>query len=103
MIRRPPRSTLFPYTTLFRSTGREEWAFTYPASFDESLGGPGPRATPVFHASLVYSLGAMGDLYCLDARTGKPKWSKNILADNGAKNPTWAMSGAPLIVDDMVI
>src|SRR5229473_5926415 len=24
MIRRPPRSTLFPYTTLFRSTGR--WA-----------------------------------------------------------------------------
>src|SRR3989475_6303931 len=24
MIRRPPRSTLFPYTTLFRSKGREE-------------------------------------------------------------------------------
>src|SRR3712207_7391443 len=23
MIRRPPRSTLFPYTTLFRSTGRD--------------------------------------------------------------------------------
>src|SRR5260221_9177265 len=23
MIRRPPRSTLFPYTTLFRSTSRE--------------------------------------------------------------------------------
>src|SRR5256885_5403115 len=28
MIRRPPRSTLFPYTTLFRSAGRSqvEWA-----------------------------------------------------------------------------
>src|SRR2546429_6555304 len=25
MIRRPPRSTLFPYTTLFRSTGPEIW------------------------------------------------------------------------------
>src|SRR3712207_9547770 len=24
MIRRPPRSTLFPYTTLFRSHGKEE-------------------------------------------------------------------------------
>src|SRR3712207_7472137 len=24
MIRRPPRSTLFPYTTLFRSAGRED-------------------------------------------------------------------------------
>src|SRR5256886_11787943 len=25
MIRRPPRSTLFPYTTLFRSLGRVAW------------------------------------------------------------------------------
>src|SRR2546422_4146871 len=29
MIRRPPRSTLFPYTTLFRSTG----AVTYTVSW----------------------------------------------------------------------
>src|SRR2546427_10960819 len=25
MIRRPPRSTLFPYTTLFRSPARGQW------------------------------------------------------------------------------
>src|SRR2546427_9085953 len=25
MIRRPPRSTLFPYTTLFRSGGAPQW------------------------------------------------------------------------------
>src|SRR5437762_10631093 len=33
MIRRPPRSTLFPYTTLFRSrhrgTRRVDWMFTF--------------------------------------------------------------------------
>src|SRR2546422_3109747 len=28
MIRRPPRSTLFPYTTLFRSSGMPQWAST---------------------------------------------------------------------------
>src|ERR1700722_9140457 len=84
-------------------TGRELWAFSYPASFDEVLGGPGPRATPVYQDGLVYSLGAVGDLYCLSAATGKPKWSKNILVDNDAKNIHWAMSGAPLIVDDMVV
>src|SRR2546422_6295545 len=35
MIRRPPRSTLFPYTTLFRS--REyirRWAFRHPTPAD---------------------------------------------------------------------
>src|SRR5438876_9285342 len=33
MIRRPPRSTLFPYTTLFRS----ELQLHLPAEFDEQL------------------------------------------------------------------
>src|SRR5256885_5692017 len=28
MIRRPPRSTLFPYTTLFRSVRAESWITT---------------------------------------------------------------------------
>src|SRR2546429_4277546 len=32
MIRRPPRSTLFPYTTLFRSTLGASLTFKYPSS-----------------------------------------------------------------------
>lgn len=84
-------------------TGRELWAFSYPALFDEVLGGAGPRATPVYHAGFIYALGAKGDLHCLSAKNGAPKWSKNILADNGAKNIHWAMSGSPLVVDEKVI
>src|SRR2546427_9474225 len=30
MIRRPPRSTLFPYTTLFRSCRLRRWRFRSP-------------------------------------------------------------------------
>src|SRR5256885_8852244 len=32
MIRRPPRSTLFPYTTLFRSALRNTYSLATPAS-----------------------------------------------------------------------
>src|SRR5260221_1234090 len=40
MIRRPPRSTLFPYTTLFRSP-RNMWALnTQPASASSSAAPP---------------------------------------------------------------
>src|SRR2546421_3688169 len=39
MIRRPPRSTLFPYTTLFRST--REWRSTAPGAASGSS--PGTR------------------------------------------------------------
>src|SRR3712207_7919251 len=31
MIRRPPRSTLFPYTTLFRSVSEFYWGGKHPA------------------------------------------------------------------------
>src|SRR2546427_3877642 len=33
MIRRPPRSTLFPYTTLFRSARAEPWPSVVPKLF----------------------------------------------------------------------
>src|SRR2546426_3732890 len=37
MIRRPPRSTLFPYTTLFRSVGK---ALVTPFEEDDGISGP---------------------------------------------------------------
>src|SRR3712207_8633639 len=54
MIRRPPRSTLFPYTTLFRSDLRQcidwtpffrawELAGTFPAILDDEIVGESAR------------------------------------------------------------
>ena len=84
-------------------TGRECWAHRYPAHFDESMGGDGPRATPTYHEGKIYSLGAEGDLICLDARDGKLLWKRNILADNHAINLYYGMAASPLIVDEKVI
>src|SRR2546421_10264628 len=39
MIRRPPRSTLFPYTTLFRSRARFPWAESILRSVSDGEGG----------------------------------------------------------------
>src|SRR3712207_8119623 len=39
MIRRPPRSTLFPYTTLFRSGGDPVGAVEHPAGSDGLFAG----------------------------------------------------------------
>src|SRR2546430_6428355 len=45
MIRRPPRSTLFPYTTLFRSDGEQarESFFTYVQHRMSGFGGTSER------------------------------------------------------------
>src|SRR5256885_10618253 len=49
MIRRPPRSTLFPYTTLFRSnTGRRPWYWltSTKVGLETIWLTPRPRARP---------------------------------------------------------
>src|SRR5258706_6902240 len=54
MIRRPPRSTLFPYTTLFRSRLRGiepsavDHLFALPARFAQGGGGAGILASGQF-------------------------------------------------------
>src|SRR2546430_10740883 len=40
MIRRPPRSTLFPYTTLVRSRARRRWAHRTGRRVADHRGGP---------------------------------------------------------------
>ena len=84
-------------------TGRELWKHGWSADFRESMGGDGPRATPTWHDGRVYALGAAGELRCLDAKTGKLIWNRNILKDNAAENLQWGMSASPLIVDNKVI
>ena len=84
-------------------TGRQLWVHADAARFSEVLGGDGPRATPTVHAGRVYALGATGILNCLDGSTGKPLWSRDILAENDAKNIDWGMAGSPLIIDGLAI
>jgi outer membrane protein assembly factor BamB len=85
------------------ASGRELWTNGWNAEFKETLGGDGPRATPIWHNGRVYALGAMGELRAIDGGTGKTIWSKNILKDAGAENIQWGMSAAPLIVDNTVV
>ena len=84
-------------------TGREVWAHSYAARFEEWMGGEGPRATPTWHEGRLYSLGGTGQFRCLEAASGKLLWQRDLLAENGCSNLFFALSAAPLIVDDKVL
>ena len=85
------------------STGKPVWRHSDPARFYESIGGPGPRATPTLSNGRVYALGATGIMNVLDDQTGAVVWSRNAVSDTGAKIPGWGIAGSPLIVNDMVV
>lgn len=84
-------------------TGDQIWVHEDDFRFDEAMGGLGPRATPTVHGQFVYSLGATGQLNCLEALTGEKVWATNILEDAESKNLEWAMAGSPLVVGNKVI
>lgn len=77
-------------------TGRAVWTHEYPCRYAISYPA-GPRATPTVCDGKVYTLGAMGDLRCLDAAGGRLIWSKNYVRDFGTKMNPWGMAAAPLV------
>lgn len=83
-------------------SGKLRWLYEYPARFFEAMGGLGPRTTPTISQGLVVSMGAMGDVTCLDFRSGKLIWARNILADLKIPNVVWGMSSSPLIYGETV-
>lgn len=85
------------------ATGRERWVYDYDALFQETMGGDGPRSTITFHEGRLYALGATGILNCLDAASGTPIWTVNILDVNGSTNLVWGMAGSPLVEAGLVI
>jgi outer membrane protein assembly factor BamB len=82
--------------------GEVIWIHSDTARFMEKIGGPGPRATPTFHAGKLYTFGATGLLNCLDAATGKKLWGRDIVADFGPAVPMWGFSSSPLVAKGVV-
>lgn len=83
-------------------TGKELWKHPYPVTYKIQYPA-GPRCTPLVHEGKVYALGAMGDLFRLDANTGAVEWAKNFPKDCGAKVPTWGFAGHPVAYKDLLI
>lgn len=86
--------------------GKLLWSHTDKAHFNELMGGEGPRAVPTVDsvAGVVFTMGAMGHLNCLDLATGTKRWQREVLKDGGAtRNLEWGKSSSPLLTASHVI
>ena len=64
---------------------------------------PKARSTPTVDGDFVYALGSDGDLACLEAKTGKIRWLKNIRKEFGGEPGEWAYAESPLVDGDVVV
>jgi outer membrane protein assembly factor BamB len=87
---------------LDRATGKVLWEAKVGRA--ASPGGfPGPRGTPTVDGALVYALGQLGDLVCLDAASGAEKWRKDFAKDYKGQVGGWRYSESPLIDGDRLV
>lgn len=70
---------------------------------DQNPNYPKARSTPTVDGDLLYALGSDGDLACLEAKTGKIRWSKSLRKDFGGQPGEWAYSESPLVDGDAVV
>lgn len=88
------------------ATGAEKWKHTYQTGpyWHRNIGwGPGGfRSTPAVDDRFVYALGAIGHLHCLDRKTGKVLWMKNLW-DEWFPSGEKGYSVSPMLADGKLI
>lgn len=80
-------------------SGKLLWQYRKKAEAQLDYGNS-PRTTPLIWGPCVFTLGALGDLACLDLESGIPLWQKSLLKDFGGKLPAWGYSGSPIMHDE---
>jgi len=85
-------------------TGARQWEFRYPTEFEDRYGyNNGPRSSPVVDGDRVFTVGAQGQLHCLDARTGTPVWKRNLADEYKVPQDFFGTASTPLVEDKLLI
>lgn len=80
-------------------TGERLWKHGYEREYYISYPG-GPRCTPTVDDGKVYTLGAEGDLLCLNAGNGEVVWHKRLTEEYDVETPQWGFAAHPLVDGD---
>jgi outer membrane protein assembly factor BamB len=76
--------------------GKPLWKHEYDCAYNISYA-IGPRCTPTVAGGKVYTLGAEGNLFCLDAEKGTVLWSRDLPKEYKIETPFWGFAGHPLV------
>jgi outer membrane protein assembly factor BamB len=84
----------------FDLDGKPLWKTAFGQAWKSSF--PETRTTPTVDGDRLYVVSGMGQIVCLDAKTGMEKWSVHAVEKFKGEYPRWGISDAPLVDGDLV-
>jgi outer membrane protein assembly factor BamB len=89
---------------LHAETGSRQWDFRYPTDFEDRYGyNNGPRSSPVIDGTRVFTVGALGQLHCLDTQTGRPIWRRHLATEYKIAQDFFGTASTPLVEGNLLI
>ena len=85
------------------ASGETVWEYRYDWAWQPRGAYPGPYATPTWHGGRVFYASTNGLVGCVDAQTGAPVWSLNVLEKFKGKGVEFGYAATPLVEEDKVI
>jgi outer membrane protein assembly factor BamB len=85
----------------FDLDGKLKWKTAYGPNWKGSF--PVARTTATVDGSNLYVISGMGNAACIDANSGKIKWSVQTVEKFNGEYHSWGIAESPLVVDDKVI
>lgn len=83
--------------------GKVVWKHEFPLALDPNMFEGGPRSTPTIDGNVVFTLSHQGDLWALNAATGKPLWYKHLQKDFNGRRPGWGYAGSPTVEGNLLL
>jgi outer membrane protein assembly factor BamB len=90
--------------SLDAKTGKFQWKYSYATRYRDPLNkGNGPRSTPVLAGERVFILGANGQFHCVELKTGKKVWAKELLSEYQVPESYFGVGTTPIVEGDNVL
>ena len=84
-------------------SGKVLWKHSYASEIGDKYFEGGPCSTPTVDGDRVYVMGRWGELFALEAATGKVIWSKDLRKETKVRTPDWGFAGSPLVLGNLIV
>lgn len=89
---------------LHPETGARWWQMGYGTTYEDRYGyNNGPRSSPLIDNGKVYTVSAQGVLHCLELKTGKIIWKRELHTDYKVSQDFFGTASTPLLEGKLLI